>query len=353
VPTPAGQKALDALQVAFAEWQTRGAAEQAVAVAPRAELSEPQLLEAIYEAPDDDGRRLVYADWLAERGDPRGTFITLQFQKLRGEANEKAMARERSLLRQHQREWLGPLVPEVVQEHSSFERGFLGIALPRARRLYEAEASFVRPEWATVRVIHFGEVAHFTSAFRGLKEAHGVSEAALSRLGRLTAPLGVERMTVRLLDDARHVEDTLDALGETKNLPKLRKLGLLTAHWAKTPVGAWLAKLPEHLEELELVPMGVRTAKAERLVLSFGSKSQLELGRDDDGVWNLGRYRLGTSIAAVMGLDDRLHGLLGELPRGTFKQFTLVLDRKLQARHQSFVEKQLSSFAESVVVKEA
>ena len=32
-------------------------------------------LRAIREAPDDDGVRLIYADWLEERGDPRGEFI--------------------------------------------------------------------------------------------------------------------------------------------------------------------------------------------------------------------------------------------------------------------------------------
>ena len=29
-------------------------------------------------APDDDGPRMVYADWLMELGDPRGEFIAIQ-----------------------------------------------------------------------------------------------------------------------------------------------------------------------------------------------------------------------------------------------------------------------------------
>ena len=32
---------------------------------------------AIVASPDDDTLRLVYADWLDEKGDPRGTFIRL------------------------------------------------------------------------------------------------------------------------------------------------------------------------------------------------------------------------------------------------------------------------------------
>ena len=35
-------------------------------------------LQAIIENPDDDAPRLLYADWLEERGDPRGEFIRVQ-----------------------------------------------------------------------------------------------------------------------------------------------------------------------------------------------------------------------------------------------------------------------------------
>src|SRR5262249_2108401 len=35
-------------------------------------------LQAIIEDPDDIAPRLVYADWLEERGDPRGEFIRVQ-----------------------------------------------------------------------------------------------------------------------------------------------------------------------------------------------------------------------------------------------------------------------------------
>ncbi len=39
---------------------------------------EDAFLQAMTEAPDDDGPRLVYADWLEERGDPRGEFLRLE-----------------------------------------------------------------------------------------------------------------------------------------------------------------------------------------------------------------------------------------------------------------------------------
>ena len=38
-------------------------------------MSEAELLEALRAKPDDEAARNVYADWLDERGDPRGAFI--------------------------------------------------------------------------------------------------------------------------------------------------------------------------------------------------------------------------------------------------------------------------------------
>ncbi len=39
-------------------------------------MSEEQaFLRAILERPDDDAPKLIYADWLEERGDPRGEFL--------------------------------------------------------------------------------------------------------------------------------------------------------------------------------------------------------------------------------------------------------------------------------------
>ena len=39
---------------------------------------EEEFLQQIVAAPEDVEPRLVYADWLEERGDPRGDFIRIQ-----------------------------------------------------------------------------------------------------------------------------------------------------------------------------------------------------------------------------------------------------------------------------------
>src|SRR5262245_12456619 len=37
-------------------------------------------LRAIFHQPNDDAQRLIYADWLEERGDPRAEFLRLEVE---------------------------------------------------------------------------------------------------------------------------------------------------------------------------------------------------------------------------------------------------------------------------------
>ncbi len=82
--------------------------------------AEDALLAAIEAAPDADGPRLVYADWLQERGDPRGHFIALQ----------RAGKSTPELAGQHLKS-----IPWAVAGHTIFDRGFvavLGLSSPSA-----------------------------------------------------------------------------------------------------------------------------------------------------------------------------------------------------------------------------
>ncbi len=76
-------------------------------------MDEGPFLRAICEHPDDDGPRLVYADWLDERGDPKGEFIRVQcaLEHLQEGDHRRAglKAREAELLATHRAEWEAPL----------------------------------------------------------------------------------------------------------------------------------------------------------------------------------------------------------------------------------------------------
>jgi uncharacterized protein (TIGR02996 family) len=79
--------------------------------------------------PDDDTPRLVLADWLQDRGDPRGELLALGLAMHRlGEDDPRWAAlrrRERQLLGRHVFDWLGPLIDRASQW--TFQRGFLHI----------------------------------------------------------------------------------------------------------------------------------------------------------------------------------------------------------------------------------
>lgn len=81
-----------------------------------------RFLAAIAADPDDDGPRIVYADWLQQQGDPLGELIAVQCALARGRTPELA-ARERALLEQHEAEWLARA--GLRPGEGRFERGLI------------------------------------------------------------------------------------------------------------------------------------------------------------------------------------------------------------------------------------
>jgi uncharacterized protein (TIGR02996 family) len=110
------------------------------------------LVAAIYADPDDDAPRHVLADYLSDRGDPRGEFISLQLAHAR---NDVRIARELELQQAHATEWLGALAQVLDVRRSRFERGFLSHAaiVPNTKKQLRKLAR--EPGWATVeRFVH-------------------------------------------------------------------------------------------------------------------------------------------------------------------------------------------------------
>ena len=81
------------------------------------------LLRAVIEHPDDDARRLVYADWLQQQGDPRGELIAVQTQLAHATATERGEleARAKALLDAHADAWTAQLGDGV--SNVTFRRG--------------------------------------------------------------------------------------------------------------------------------------------------------------------------------------------------------------------------------------
>jgi uncharacterized protein (TIGR02996 family) len=106
--------------------------------------------------PDDDAPRLIYADWLEERNDPRGEFIRVQcaLAQLSDEDSRRwpLEEREQDLLREHQTKWLPQSIGTIPYV---FRRGFVEqIALQAHEFLTVAEALF---EQAPIRHVSLRE----------------------------------------------------------------------------------------------------------------------------------------------------------------------------------------------------
>ncbi len=114
--------------------------------AKNAERDGGALLESVYDSPDDDGPRLVYADWLTERNDVRGEHIMLQFARHAGTITRQGAAREKALFVQHSNIWLGKAAKRIRKDGLRFERGFLAGA-----RASSELGALVEPEWGTCR----------------------------------------------------------------------------------------------------------------------------------------------------------------------------------------------------------
>jgi uncharacterized protein (TIGR02996 family) len=83
--------------------------------------------ELILERPDDEGLRLAYAQWLEQRGNPRGEFIRIQCQ-LSHLSNssldrEQLQSRAAELLGEYELDWCDPL--SRMATRWEWERGFV------------------------------------------------------------------------------------------------------------------------------------------------------------------------------------------------------------------------------------
>ena len=172
-----------------------GRSEAAVS-ADRAARDEPTLLAAIAADPEDDGPRIVYADWLLQAGHARGELIAIQCALAGGRTTE-LVARERSLLERHEAEWLAGAGLAVGE--SRLQRGFVEQVDTTAVRAAAAIDQLV--EQPCLRSLRVGVDA-------------GGNEAELARIAdrlRRQLPINLEHVTIdrRLQWNARHSDQVL------------------------------------------------------------------------------------------------------------------------------------------------
>ena len=274
------------------------------------------LLQRVYEAPDSDAPRAVYADWLMERSDPRGEFINLQLQQAQGSLSEAGAQQMAKLLTEHGKRWLSGLSPMIDRlEDVRFERGFVTAARLRGLdqhgpRLSELssypllEALDIRASKGFSWLLELPALRALGSvpieAVEQLKTHPGISLLGLQTIPSAVRPLIKQLRALPALSHLRlggHNDYTgrqrqrwaselaLKPLKPLWTQLRLEQLGLPLA--ALEPLGGWLNELQKNAK-------GLRTLEWHDSALGES--------------WGLGlRARLGRSQGAFSSIEVLLH----------------------------------------------
>jgi len=198
----------------------------AVDAPPALEPRERALLEAIADT-EDPAARLVYADWLLERGDPQGELIAVACRP----GSLDPTARERLAELEAQRDgWLGPVA--AIARDRTWQDGMLDACTLQRTAAGVVDAALNHRAWRTLSAI---DARARYLAVPDLVRL--VAQPDLPCLHTLVVPVPV----------------ALELARAPVAYPRLRRLGTLTGRGKLTPaVLAGLAERMPALEELAL-----------------------------------------------------------------------------------------------------
>lgn len=305
------------------------------------------LRQAILDDFDDDAPRLVYADWLMERGDPYGEFIRLQCEDARGRLTAEQRHRMRALLLANEKIWLGEVARATDLHSRRWERGFLaGCALSRyAEKLEGAVGAWA---WPFVQAIEsdpffIGENGQelakriLLQPLRHLRTVTNTSrELACDLLVSDGLPaletLGMHTIRGAFAPGTRGRAELLEALEHGPLRPRLTCLRLDNEHpgvdlaaeivatragknlrrlvvdFELSEVGAWQRELPRAVSDCALCELVVES-----------SGYRVTLAKDEDGGWS----RLEVRGGARKRRFDPIASLLGSLPDGALRVLSI------------------------------
>ncbi|MCW5805882.1 MAG: TIGR02996 domain-containing protein [Deltaproteobacteria bacterium] len=289
--------------------------------------TEAELVGAIAAALDDDAPRLVYADWLAERGDPRGELIQLQVavdgMLEEDERRKPTEKRLKALLEEHGESWLGRLV-ELRRHgmHFAFERGVIGAIAAPIQVLVQHAAKICEVAPLLTRVAIIANAGHDAAALARTPLAPRIRSLAITGAGtpRLT---GLDRLE---LPELRRLELEAIAVGPDDLAllasPHLAAVRLQNCRLLKGVVEAF-ARVRGPLRRLELPACHLGPRLGE--LVGAGCRHLAELVLPGNELGPTGVAALRPALATVEHLDLRGNELAPE-------HLPLVLDEAVIPR---------------------
>ncbi|MBL8722291.1 MAG: TIGR02996 domain-containing protein [Myxococcales bacterium] len=302
--------------------------------------SEEELLAAIAATPDDLALRQVYADFLVERGDPRGEHIALGLLRHAGRDTPATRRKEEAIAKKHGARWIGALDQVLAPEGRVFDCGFLVEATlqlaARKGRLPEQVPEALRdPALGSVRRLHLGTSFHTAEHAKLLVDILG-----LPTLANLTGLYGLGN-------------DGLVALGREGPRPRLRALGV---------TGLWGEDARELLRGGELFPGLVDLTLYPNLEWFLSSPAARRLERLvvpwGEGTWAFGSVREAVERAGLPLVELVFTG-----DRGVEHPWTFTLRRDAEGRFSSLTarpdrvpsdrgfERALETFADGTLLR--
>ncbi len=262
-------------------------------------------LQAIREAPDDDGPRLVYADWLDDHGQPeRAEFIRVQCEQARGVEERRAATlaqRARELLQAHWEDWVGPLRDATRPRGPNFGEAWL------ASGYSPAGLEMFRRGFVDSLTLGTEEFLSRTDVLAGLLPLRSLTLRGAERRAEALAACpyleGVETLAFVDYYDAPLKADGVRALASSPYLGRLRVLHLFRNDVGDAGVEA-LAAAPwlGGLHRLNLFDNGLSDAGA-RALAACPLLARLR-------ILNLGGNEIGDAGVAALAASPHLAGLI-------------------------------------------
>lgn len=233
---------------------------------------EAGLLDAIVREPDDDLHRLVYADWLEERGqDARAEFIRVQLELARQEpagARYKELSRrEKTLLARNRRRWARPFHPRLTR--LGFRRGFVERACVDAGEFLSAPEDLLT--CAPIHLLALRDARPHARPLADCRELGWLEGLSVPGVGPAVAELLASPHLGKLqsLDLTRNGLDVAGLASILRRLPSLRVLYLDGNDLDGEELHGTLAALAPRLEVLSVVWNRLRVEDLERLLAAL------------------------------------------------------------------------------------